>query len=153
MTARQTALLAACMGFCAMRQLQLASQPPSFHTVALEERMLANVASYLARRDILDLQRGAFVRLALGRFSHSLSVLKGLTPGLHSSKTSPKQLSHPSASQTPLQHHQDLQRSSRRQLCSLHRCVLDLGSIIRCESTSVPCRWGSGKRGACNASQ
>ena len=83
MTARQTALLAACMGFCAMHQLQLASQPPSFHTVALEERMLANVASYLARRDILDLQRGAFVRLALGRFSHSLSVLKGLTPGLH----------------------------------------------------------------------
>ena len=80
-TARQAALLAACMGFCAMHQLQLASQPATLHTITLAEKALAVTASYLARRDILDLQRGAFVRLALGQLSQSLSVLQGLTTG------------------------------------------------------------------------
>lgn len=83
MTARQAALLAACMGFCALHQLRLAGQHATLQVVAQEERALAITASCLARRDVLDLQRGAFVRLALGRFSHVLSVLRTLMPGVH----------------------------------------------------------------------
>ena len=66
-----------------MHQLQCASQPASLDSVASEERVLSTACSILAQRSIVDLQRGAFVRLALGRFSHALSALKGLTPGLH----------------------------------------------------------------------
>lgn len=84
-TARQAALLAACMGFCALQQLQLSAEPASLDTVAAEEEALFAVCSILAVRGILVLQRGAFVRLALGRFSHSLLILKSLSPGRSSS--------------------------------------------------------------------
>ena len=81
--------------------------------------MLAVTASYLARRDILDLQRGAFVRLALGCFSHSLSVLRGLTPGLLTSRLVPINC-------TILQHARS------------HRSISDTCSIVA-DANSVAC--------------
>ena len=75
------------MGFCALHQLQLATEPASVDALAREERALAVAASCLAQRDILDLQRGAFVRLALGRFSCFLSVLQDSMPGKHCKKS------------------------------------------------------------------
>ena len=79
--ARQGALLASCMGFCAMHQLQLSIQNPSIASIAAEEMALSTVCSILARREVLMLQRGSFVRMTLGRFSHALSILKSLVTG------------------------------------------------------------------------
>ena len=79
--ARQGALLASCMGFCAMHQLHLSLQAPSVASIAAEEMALSTVCSILARREVLLLQRGAFVRMALGRFSHALANLKSLATG------------------------------------------------------------------------
>ena len=86
--ARQGALLASCMGFCAMHQLQLSIQNPSIASIAAEEMALSTVCSILARREVLLLQRGSFVRMALGRFSHALSILKSLVTG-NISKSAP----------------------------------------------------------------
>ena len=79
--ARQAALLAACLGFCAMQQLQVLVQPPSLDIVSAQVDMLTVVCSILAQREILGLQRGAFIRLALGRFSDALQLLRRLPAG------------------------------------------------------------------------
>lgn len=79
--ARQGALLASCMGFCAMHQLHLSIQTPSIASIAAEEMALSTVGSILARREVLLLERGAFVRMALGRFSHALASLRSLATG------------------------------------------------------------------------
>ena len=80
--ARQAALLAACLGFCAMQQLQVLVQPSSLDTVGAQVDMLSAVSSILTQQEVLGLQRGAFIRLALGRFSDALQLLKDLPAGL-----------------------------------------------------------------------
>ena len=79
--ARQAALLAACLGFCAMQQLQILVQPPSLDAVSAQVDILTVVCSILAQREILGLQRGAFIRLALSRFSDALQLLRNLPAG------------------------------------------------------------------------
>jgi hypothetical protein len=85
---KQGALWASCMGFCAVHQLQLSIQTPSISSIAAEEMALSTVCSILARRDALLLQRGAFVRMALSRFSHALATLKSLETGTMSGNAS-----------------------------------------------------------------
>ena len=68
-----------------MQQLQVLVQPPSLGTVSAQVDMLAAVSSILTQQELLGLQRGAFIRLALGRFSDALQLLKDLPAGLSNS--------------------------------------------------------------------
>ena len=68
-----------------MQQLQVLMQPPSLDTVSAQVDMLAAVSSILTQQELLGLQRGAFIRLALGRFSDALQLLKDLPAGLSNS--------------------------------------------------------------------
>ena len=64
-----------------MQQLQVLVQPPSLGTLSAQVDMLAAVSSILTQQELLGLQRGAFIRLALGRFSDALQLLKDLPAG------------------------------------------------------------------------
>ena len=65
-----------------MQQLQVLVQPCSPGTVRAQVDMLSAVCNILAQQELLGLQRGAFIRLALGRFSDFLQLLKDLPAGL-----------------------------------------------------------------------
>ena len=64
-----------------MQQLQVLVQPPSLGTISAQGDMLAAVSTILTQQELLGLQRGAFIRLALGRFSDALQLLKDLPAG------------------------------------------------------------------------
>lgn len=64
-----------------MQQLQVLVQPPSLDSVSAQVDMLSAASSFLTQQEVLGLQRGAFIRLALGRFSDTLQILKDLPAG------------------------------------------------------------------------